>query len=100
MQPEQDALKLGIKTMMISELMLTLKPDEISENAPIFSPDGLGLDSVDALQLVVALEKHYGLKLPDAEAASQVLHSIDSIAAAISASRHAAQTGPALAPPD
>ncbi len=98
MELAQDALKSDIKTMMIAELMLTLDPDEISSHVPIFSPDGLGLDSVDALQLVVALEKHYALKLPDAEAASQVLHSIDSIAAAITALRDGPQADPS--PPD
>ena len=52
---------------------------------PLFGPDGLGLDSVDALQLVVALDKNHGLKLSDAEVARKTLHTVNTIAAAIEA---------------
>jgi acyl carrier protein len=45
----------------------------------------LGLDSVDALQLVVALDKQFGLKIPDSEAARGILMDVNSIAAAVSA---------------
>ena len=76
-------LRDKIKATLIEELMLQEEPDEIGDGMPLFGPDGLGLDSVDALQLVVALEKHFGLKIPDAEAAKEVLASVDSIAAEI-----------------
>jgi acyl carrier protein len=82
-----DALKQQIRELMVSELMLPMSPDSIATDAPIFSPEGLALDSVDALQLVVALEKKFGLKLPDADAARSTLHSIDTIADAIAARR-------------
>jgi acyl carrier protein len=49
--------------------------------------DGLGLDSVDALQLVVGIEKRFGLKLSDSETARGVLRSVDTIAEAIQAHR-------------
>lgn len=78
-----DDLKKQIKEMMVTELMLQQSADEIADDAPIFRPEGLGLDSVDALQLVVALEKKFGLKLPDADAARNVLRDVNSIAAAI-----------------
>ena len=78
-----DALKLQIKQAMVEELMLPMTAEEIADDAPIFSPTGLGLDSVDALQLVVAIEKRFGLKLPDAAAAKKMLHSVDTIAAAV-----------------
>jgi acyl carrier protein len=78
-----DELKLQIKEMMVEELMLQQSASEIADDAGIFQPDGLGLDSVDALQLVVALEKKFGLKLPDADAAKNALHSVNSIAGAI-----------------
>ena len=65
---------------MVDELMLDVGADEIIDDQPLFGPEGLGLDSVDALQLVVALEKHFGLKLSDAEAARGVLTSVDRIA--------------------
>lgn len=68
---------------LVEELMLEQQPDEIDPAAPLFGPDGLGLDSVDALQLAVALEKRFGLKLADTEVARQVMQSVETIAAAI-----------------
>jgi len=78
-----DGLKEKIKAVMIEELMLQESPEEIGEAQSIFGPEGLGLDSVDALQLVVALEKNFGLKITDSEAARGILHSIDTIAEAV-----------------
>jgi len=74
-----------IKEVMIDELMLQDGVDDISEDAPLFDPAGLGLDSVDALQLVVGLEKNFGLKIPDAEAAKGILKNVTAIADAIRA---------------
>jgi acyl carrier protein len=82
---EPDALKLRIKQTMVEELMLPMGAGEIADDAPIFNPQGLGLDSVDALQLVVAIEKRFGLKLGDAAAAREVLQSVNTIAGALAA---------------
>jgi len=76
-------LKRRIKEIMVENLMLQLTADDITDEKPLFGPEGLGLDSVDALQLVVALDKNFGLKIPDPAAAKQILHSVDTIAAAI-----------------
>ncbi len=76
-------LRQRIKEVMVEELMLDLTPGEIGDGTPIFGAGGLGLDSVDALQLVVAIEKHFGLKIVDAEAAKGILHNVGRIAAAI-----------------
>ncbi len=78
-------LSKQIKEVMIEELMLQEGVDEIADDAPLFDPDGLGLDSVDALQLVVGLEKNFGLKIPDADAAKEILKNVNSIAGAIRA---------------
>lgn len=75
-------LKQRIKEVLIEELMLQEEPDEIGNDMPLFG-EGIGLDSVDALQLVVALEKNFGLKLNDAEKAKSVLECIDTIAQAV-----------------
>lgn len=75
-------LKPKIKEVLIEELMLPHDPAEVGDDTPLFGPEGLGLDSVDALQLVVAIEKHFGLKVADAEVAKKVLHSVDTIAVA------------------
>lgn len=80
-----DAIKLQIKQAMVEELMLPQSAEEIADDALIFSPQGLGLDSVDALQLVVALEKRFGLKLADAAAARETLRSVETIAEAVAA---------------
>lgn len=69
--------------MLVEELMLQQNVAEIADTTPLFGPEGLGLDSVDALQLVVAIEKHFGLKVTDAEAAKAILQSVDSIATAL-----------------
>ena len=76
-----------IKRLLVENLMLQISPEEIGDDQPLFGPKGLGLDSVDALQLVVALDKNYGLKLSDAEVARKTLQTVGTIAAAIQALR-------------
>lgn len=73
-------LRQEIKEMMIEELMLDFEVSEIEDGTPIFGAGGLGLDSVDALQLVVAIEKTFGLKISDSEKAKAVLQSVETIA--------------------
>ena len=76
-------LRLRIKEVMASELMLEVGVEEIADDAPLFGPSGIGLDSVDALQLVVAIEKHFKLKIGDQAKAREILQSVDTIAKAI-----------------
>jgi acyl carrier protein len=76
-------LKAQIKQMLVDNLMLKITAAEIGDDQPLFGPGSLGLDSVDALQLVVALEKNYGLKLSDAEAARKTMRTVNAIAAAV-----------------
>ena len=78
-------LKQTIKKLMVENLMLQITADEITDDKPLFGPEGLGLDSVDALQLVVALDKNFGLKIPDPAAAKEILVSVNTIAAAVQA---------------
>jgi acyl carrier protein len=78
-------LKTQIKQLLVENLMLQSKPEEIADDLPLFGPGSLGLDSVDALQIVVALDKNYGLKIPDPEAAKKVLQSVNTIVAAVEA---------------
>ena len=76
-------LKRQIKCMLVENLMLQNTADEIKDDQPLFGPGGLGLDSVDALQVVVALDKNYGLKIPDPETARKIILNVNTIAAAI-----------------
>jgi len=52
-----------------------VKPEDIDENAPLFG-EGLGLDSIDALELIVLMEKNYGIKLIDAAESREIFQSI------------------------
>ena len=77
------ALKERIKAMMVENLMLQVTADEITDDLPLFGPGGLGLDSVDALQLVVGLDKNFGVKIPDPAAAKEILQTVNTIADAV-----------------
>ena len=79
------SLKAEIKRLIVDNLMLQSGVESIADDQPLFGPGSLGLDSVDALQIVVALDKNYGLKIPDPETARQVLHSVNTIATALEA---------------
>jgi acyl carrier protein len=63
--------------------MLQVSPAEIADDLPLFGPGGLGLDSVDALQLVLALDKHFGLKIRDPETAKEILRNVNTITEAV-----------------
>ena len=76
-------LKPQIRQLLVENLMLQVSVDEIADDLPLFGPGGLGLDSVDALQLVVALDKNYGLKIADPETARSILASVGTIASAV-----------------
>ena len=76
-------IKQEIRKLMVENLMLQIGPDEIGDAQPLFGPGSVGLDSVDALQLVVALDKTYGLKIADPEAARQILQSVNTMADAV-----------------
>jgi acyl carrier protein len=76
-------LKTQIKLLLVENLMLQTGAEEIADDLPLFGPGSLGLDSVDALQIVVALDKNYGLKIPNPEAAKKILQSVNTIAAAL-----------------
>ena len=79
------ALIQEIKEVLVDELMLDLTYEEIEPEIPLMGPESLGLDSVDALQLVVALEKRFGLKIKDAEEAQKIFLSVAAIASAVEA---------------
>jgi len=69
-----------LKEQIIDALNLEeLTPEEIDENAPLFG-EGLGLDSIDALELIVILDKNYGIKLASPAEGKAIFTSIANIA--------------------
>ena len=80
-------LILKLKEEIIEVLNLEdVKPEDIDENAPLFG-EGLGLDSIDALELIVLMEKNYGIKLKDPSQGKEIFKSIKVMADYIEANR-------------
>lgn len=79
----QATLPSELKSLLVENLMLQTPADQISDDLPLFGPGGLGLDSVDALQIVVMLDRHYGLKIADPAVAREVLRSVSTMAEAL-----------------
>jgi acyl carrier protein len=72
--------KVTLKQQIIDSLNLQgMKPADIDDNAPLFG-EGLGLDSIDSLELMVLLERNYGIKIEDAREGRKVLTSVQSMA--------------------
>jgi len=69
-----------LKKEIIEQLNLEdIEQDDIKTEEPLFG-DGLGLDSIDALELIVLLDKNYGLKITDAEKGKAIFYSVQTIA--------------------
>jgi Acyl carrier protein len=82
-----DELIVEVKNEIIKVLNLEgMTPDEISDNGELFG-QGLGLDSIDALELIVLLEKNYGIKLKDPTQGKEIFKSVRVMAEYIHANR-------------
>jgi acyl carrier protein len=82
-----DNLALKLKEEIIEVLNLEdVKPADIDENAPLFG-EGLGLDSIDALELIVLMEKNYGIKLKDPAQGKEIFKSVKVLAEYVAANR-------------
>lgn len=76
-----DALIAELKQKVVEALNLEeLSSEEINENTPLFGADGLGLDSIDALELIVLLDKEYGIRLSDPKQGKEIFYSIATMA--------------------
>ena len=75
-----EALMADLKRQIVEELNLKhLKPEDIGDDQPLFV-EGLGLDSIDALELIVLLQQQYGIKLANPQDGPKIFKSIKSIA--------------------
>jgi len=82
-----EALKQELKENIIEQLNLEdISVEEIADNDPLFG-DGLGLDSIDALELIVMLDKDYGIKLTDPKEGKTIFESVEVMANYITANR-------------
>ena len=72
-------LRTQIKEMLVKSLMLQTTANQIGDDLPLFGPGGLGLDSIDALELVVSMEKTFGVGVPNSDVAAKALQTVNTI---------------------
>jgi acyl carrier protein len=77
---EKEELKQQLKVQIIQFLNLTeLTPEDIKDDEPLFG-DGLGLDSIDSLELIVLLKKEYGINIQDPKEGRKILVDVNTMA--------------------
>ena len=82
-----EELIIELKKQIIEVLNLEdVQPEDIENDAPLFG-EGLGLDSIDALELIVMMEKVYGIKIKDPAAGKEIFKSISTMADFVSKNR-------------
>jgi acyl carrier protein len=89
---EESQLRLELKALLVKELNLQGRdPESIDDDAPLFGPasggKGLGLDSLDALQLAMSVEERFGVRIPEGDEARGIFASIKSLADHVRAAR-------------
>lgn len=81
-------LKEELKSKIIEALNLEdMNPSDMEDDAPLFGDEGLGLDSIDALELIVLLEKNYGIKITDPKEGKDIFKSINVMSDYVAANR-------------
>ncbi len=81
-------LKENLKAQIIQQLnLLDLKPSDILDDAPLFGDEGLGLDSIDALEFIVLLDSHYNIKIDDPAKAREIFTSVNTLAGFIESNK-------------
>ena len=82
------ALTSEIKALLVSELNLSGKdPQAIADDAPLFGEGGLGLDSLDALQIAMLVEERFGVRVPEGDEARPIFRSVSTLAEFIEQSK-------------
>lgn len=77
---ELTELKQKLKQLIIEELSLEdVSPEDIEDDAPLFG-EGIGLDSLDAVELVVLLQRNFGIQIKDLEAGRKIFENLDTLA--------------------
>ena len=86
MPPVTPELKQEVKQALVRSLRLPIPPEEIGDGMPLFG-EGLGLDSIDVLELVLEIERSFGVSIADEQTGTRVLRSVDAIADFITSER-------------
>lgn len=76
----RDEIKRRIKGILVDRLKLDRAPESIADAEPLFGPEGLGLDSIDALELVLGVEQEFQVKIENEEVGTEALGSVDRLA--------------------
>ena len=74
------ALRPKLKELIVERLKLEVEPDSIGDVDSLFGQEGLGLDSIDALELVLGIEQEFGVRIEDEEMGSQAFASVAALA--------------------
>jgi acyl carrier protein len=85
---ERERVRSEVKALLVTGLRLQLPPADIQDDVPIFG-EGLGLDSIDALELVVLVEEQFHVSIPDEEVGRKALASVNALVDFILAERAA-----------
>ena len=86
----QDTLAEQVKVAIVRCLRMPITPEEIKDDMPLFD-EGLGLDSIDALELVLELQRTFGVEITDEKVGKRVLQSVSTIVGYIETSRETAK---------
>jgi acyl carrier protein len=87
---DQDTLAEQVKVAIVRCLRMPIKPEEIKDDMPLFD-EGLGLDSIDALEIVLELQRTFGVEISDEQVGKRVLRSVGTIVGFIETSRETAE---------
>ena len=79
-----------LRNLLVENCMLRVPPEEIQLNTRLFGPDSLGLDSIDALQMAVGIERTYGVALTDPAVAREAFESLETLQQWLSRARKSA----------
>lgn len=81
MSDNLDELKQELKELLVEDLSLEeMDPADIDDDTPLFGDEGVGLDSLDGVEVVVMLQRHYGLEVKEMQQATEIFRTINTLA--------------------
>jgi acyl carrier protein len=83
-----DEQKLRLKQMLVESLQMRMKPEEIDDEIHLFGDEGLGFDSVDAIEIVAGIEREFGYAFEGEDEAREVLVNVETLAAFLEEKGH------------